>query len=124
MFRTDDESAQATVELAMILPLIMTICLGIAQVGVVARQQIELTHAARAAARVAIVDPSAASVRSAALEASSLDGSRVEIRLSGDSSPGGLMEVTASYVSPTDLPLIGRFIGDITLSESLSVRVE
>ena len=53
-------------ELALALPLIALLLLAIVQVGLVVRDQVLLTHAAREAAREAAVNPSADAVRRAA----------------------------------------------------------
>ena len=44
---------QATVELALVLPVVATLLLAVVQVGLVVRDQIRVTHAAREAARAA-----------------------------------------------------------------------
>ena len=51
--RGDD--GQATVELALVLPLVALFALFVAQVGVVVREQVLLTHATREAVRAASV---------------------------------------------------------------------
>ena len=48
---------QATVELALVLPLVVFGLLAILQVGLVVRDQVAVVHAAREAARAASVDP-------------------------------------------------------------------
>ena len=49
-----DERGQATTELALVLPLIAVLLLLLAQVGLVLRDQLVLTHVAREAARAAV----------------------------------------------------------------------
>ena len=120
--RRNDEHGQATVELALVLPLLVIVLLGVIQVALVGRDSIAVTHAARAAARAAIVDP--AEANSAAVRSTGLDARRMEVVVSGDVHPGALITVTVTYDDPTDVPLIGRLIGDVELSESLSARVE
>ncbi len=124
MQRNRTEQGQATVEVALVFPLFIIICLGVIQIGVVGRRNIELTHAARAGAREAVVNPDGASVRSAVLSATNLEAGRISVSLSGGSSPGEHLTVTVSYEDPTDVPLVGRFIGPMIMSEELSVRVE
>jgi Flp pilus assembly protein TadG len=51
------ERGQATVELALLLPVIATLVLLVVQSAMVARDQLLVTHAAREAARAAAVDP-------------------------------------------------------------------
>ena len=54
------ERGQATVEFALVIPLVLVTLLGVVQVGLVAYAQLEVTHRAREAARVLAVDPGAA----------------------------------------------------------------
>jgi len=51
------ESGTATVELALLLPLLVVILVGMTEVAVAARTQLELLNAAREGARVAAVNP-------------------------------------------------------------------
>jgi Flp pilus assembly protein TadG len=114
------EQGQATVELALLLPLLAAVTLAVVQVGAVARDRVALTHVAREAAREAVVDPSAARVRAAAVAASSLDPSRLRVVVH----PGDLVEVVVTYRSPTSVPLVGALVGDVTFTERLVGRAE
>jgi Flp pilus assembly protein TadG len=58
------------VELALVLPLVLLLLLGVVQVGLVVRDQILVVHAAREAAREAAVDPAPGAARRAALAGS------------------------------------------------------
>lgn len=60
------ESGQATVELALTLPLLALLLAGLVEVGLLVADQGRLWHAAREAARVAVVDPDIEDVREAA----------------------------------------------------------
>ncbi len=120
--RTPDGRGQATVEAALLLPLLALLLLAVAQAGVVVRDQVHLTRATSAAARAAMVDPSEAAARSALLETGG--GLAIEsVSVRGSSSPGSLLTVSA-VASPTRLPLVGAAVGWIRLRESLVVRVE
>ena len=55
--RCQREGGQATVEVALLLPLLALLLLAVVQVGLVVRDQVLVTHAAREAARAAAVDP-------------------------------------------------------------------
>ena len=59
------EGGQATVEVALLLPLLATMLLAVVQVGLVVRDQVLVTHAAREAARAAAVDPTEDAAREA-----------------------------------------------------------
>jgi len=120
--RRKDEHGQATVELALVLPLLALVLLGVVQVALVGRDSIAVTHAARAAARAAAIDVDAA--ETAARGATGLDPTRLSVTVSGDRSSGGVVTVTVSYDDPTDVPLIGRLMGDVRLTDRFSARVE
>ena len=55
--RNRDERGQATVEFALIIPLVLVVLLAVVQVAVVAYAQLAVTHLARETARVVAVDP-------------------------------------------------------------------
>lgn len=113
---------QATVEAALLLPLLALLLLAVAQAGVIVRDQVHLTRATSAAARAAMVDPSEAAARSAIVENGG--GLAIEsVSLQGSRSPGSLLTVSA-VASPTRLPLVGAAVGSIRLHESLVVRIE
>ena len=64
--RSRGESGQATVEFALILPLVIFAALAIIQVGLVVRDHLAVVHAAREAVRAASVDPDPSSAVDAA----------------------------------------------------------
>ncbi len=115
------EQGQATVELALLLPLLALLTMGIVQIGLLAHDRIALTHAAREAVRAAVVDPDAGSVRDAADRASALDPSRLTVDVIDD---GDDVEVTVTYLAPTDVPVVGAVVGDVTMRERFVGRVE
>lgn len=119
-----DERGQATVELALSLPLAVMFALMVVQAGLVAKDLLLVNHSAREAARAAAVEPTVAVARSGAVGAASLDADRLSVSLSGGSSTGDQTTATVSYESPTSVPLVGWLVGDITLSASVTMRVE
>lgn len=118
------EDGQAAVELALVLPLVATLLLALLQVGFVVRDQILVAHAAREAAREAAVDPEPEAARRAAVAGSGLDPSRLEIVVTGREGPGSRAEVTARFVSRTDVPVVGALLDDIPLRARAAMRVE
>jgi hypothetical protein len=126
MNRRRGDGGQAAVELALVLPLVAMLGLGLIQVGLVVRDQVLVTHAAREAARAAAVDPDPAAPRAAALGATGLRPSRmaVEIKAQGLPRTGQLITVRVRYRSPTEVPLIGSLVRDATLSATASMRFE
>ncbi len=118
------EGGQAAVEVALVLPLVAVLLLGVVQVGLVVRDQPLVTHAAREAAREAAVNPSPDAPRAAALASSSLDPARLAVRLSGRGGPGSRVRAEVVYRSPTEVPLVGPLLGDLTLRAEVTMRVE
>lgn len=120
----DPDGGQATVEVALLLPLIVTLLLGVVQVGLVVRDQVLVTHAAREAARAAAVDPRPEVARAGAVGAARLDPARLEVDLAGGTDPGATLAVTVRYRSPTRVPVVGPLVGDRTLVAEARMRVE
>ncbi len=113
---------QATVELALLLPLVLMVLLVVLQVGVLARDRLAVVHATRAAARAVIVDPSPeAAARSLRAQGGAAAGARVTV--SGSLRAGGLATVTVT-MSATAVPIIGHVVSGVTLRERLTVYVE
>jgi Flp pilus assembly protein TadG len=122
--RGDGDGGQAAVELALVLPLVALLLLAIVQLGLVVRDQILVVHAAREAAREAAVDPAAAAARRAALAGSGLAPGRLTVSVSGRGGPGSRVQVAISYRDPTDVPLVGALVADLTLKADATMRVE
>ncbi len=118
------QRGQATVELTLVLPIVVLLALLVGQVAVVAVDAVLLHHAAREGARAAAVDPNLSTALEAAQGAAGLDPGRMSARLTGGRAAGDSLTVTIDYVSATDLPLVGRLIGDVSLSSSVTIRVE
>lgn len=100
------------------------VLLVVLQVLVVVRDRVALTGAARAAARHAMVEPSPAAVREAAVGETALRPGRLAVSVTTDPGPGGYVSVTVRYRSPTDVPVVGRFVGDVAMSERFVVLRE
>jgi Flp pilus assembly protein TadG len=114
------QRGQATVELALLLPLVVMALLAVVQVGLIVRDQLAVVHAAREAVRVASVDPDGGNVRDAARRV--VPGARVAISPRGR--VGDTVEVTVSHRSVTNLPLVGALFPDPTLHARAVMRVE
>ena len=122
MVRTNrTEHGQATVEFALLLPILVLLLMCVVQTALIARDAVLVSHAARVGARIAAVDPSGDAVRNAVVEATPLDPSRLQItrRTEGD-----LVRVTVRYEAPTDVPLVGTLVGDVHMSESVAMWSE
>jgi hypothetical protein len=118
------DSGQATVELAMVLPLIVLLMLALVQVVVLARDQLLVTHAAREAARAAAVDPDPGAPRRAAVGAGPLDPARLRVETGPRGAVGASVRVEVRYREPTSLPIVGRALDDVTLHGEATMRVE
>jgi hypothetical protein len=118
------ERGQATVELALCLPVVAVVLAAVVQVGMLAGDQVRLWHAAREAARAAAVDPGPQAAADAAAGAG-LDGVRVEVR----PEPvyrvqGEPVTVSLSYVPRRRVPVIGALVGVVEMHARASMRIE
>jgi hypothetical protein len=116
-----DARGQATVELALVLPLVLTLALALVQVGLVGRDAVRVTHAARSATRAASVGLDDDSVRRAASEGSGLAPSRLTVVITHE---GDWVTVGVTYRCPTDVPLVGAIAPTVVLRDQLTMRVE
>lgn len=113
------EQGQASVELALVLPLVALLALALLQAALVGRDAVLVAHAGREAARAAAVEPGTAyeaASRSSALERTRLRV--IEVRR------GDRMVVDVRYRVATDVPLIGPLIPDLTLRTRVTIRAE
>jgi Flp pilus assembly protein TadG len=119
--RDDDrERGQATVELALSLPLLFMFLLAIVQLVVIVRDQLAVQLAAREAARAAAVAaPANVSAQGAAERAVTLRPFQVATRIAIDT-----VTVTVSHVTRTDVPMIGALLPDITVSATATMSLE
>lgn len=118
------EHAQSTVELALLLPVVVLLLLAVLQVGLLGRDVLLVTHAAREASRAAAVDGDPGSARRAAIASSGLPADRVEVVVTGRDGVGSRVRVEVSYRAPTSVPIVGRLLGDRTLQAAVTMRVE
>lgn len=124
MKRGSKDGGQAAVELALVLPLVALLLLALVQAGLVIRDQILVVHAAREAAREAAVDPAADTPAKAAAASSTLDSGRLTVDSSGRGKAGSRVRVHVRYEAPTDVPIVGAALPDVTLEASATMRVE
>jgi TadE-like protein len=120
---TDDEG-QSTVELALGLPFVVILLLALVQGGLLVRDRVLVTHAAREGARAAALDDDPGAVEQAATDAGPLDPRRLRVRVEGRGGPGSRVTVHVAYRAPAALPLVGRLVGDVELTASATMRVE
>jgi Flp pilus assembly protein TadG len=114
------DAGQATVEFALVMPLVLFAALAILQVGLVVRDQVATIHAAREAARAAAVDGDP----SRAVAAARRVLARADVHVGARPQVGGSVRVDVEYRSRTDLPLVGPLFPDPVLHASAVMRVE
>lgn len=99
------EAGQATVELALVLPLLLGITFLLAQVGLLARDRVLVVHAAREAARAAAVEPTVEAARRAALRTRGLDPKKIGVDTRRE---GRTVTAIVSYRAVTNVRFLGR----------------
>ena len=119
------DRGQSTVELALVLPLVVLFVLVLLQAGLVVREHVLLTHAAREGARAASVATGDRTVaaRRGAEHAGPLDPDRLSVELEVIDD-GASARVTVRYRSVTDLPFVGTLLPDPTLGAGAVMRIE
>lgn len=115
------QRGQATVEVALIAPVLVGVALLVAQVAVVARDRVLVVHAAREAARAAVVDADPATVRRAVARTTRLDPSRLDVNLRHE---GRLITAIVSYRAVLNVPFLGARSPEIRLKEQVTGYVE
>jgi Flp pilus assembly protein TadG len=100
------------------MPIVFLVILAVVHVGLVARDQVLVTHAAREAVRAAAVgaDPQAAARSSSSLDPSAMT---IDVSRQGDS-----VRVVVRYRSEPGVPLIGMWVHARTLTATAVMRVE
>jgi Flp pilus assembly protein TadG len=129
--RNNREQGQALVEFTVILPVLLIVLWGIFQFGVAFNDYIQVTSAAREAARKAAVSRSlgAGAATSAAVAAAKttapdlhLSDSQITVSPSNNWNQGSDVTVTVRY--PFKINLLGRVMGSGNLTSSTTMRIE
>ncbi len=124
--RAEREDGSAVVEFALLLPVLFLVLLAAVQVGLLARDQLLLTHAARAGAREAAVSVDDERVRQVTLEAApGLDPARVDVGVVREGAQGAPVTVDVRYRAVTAGPLAGWLVPEVVdLRATASMRQE
>lgn len=117
------EHGQASVELALCLPVVAVMLLLIVQAGLVVVDQLAVVQAAREGARRASVDPDPAATRLAAFGGRLTPG-RSSVTIERIPGRPALARVTVRHRSATDVPLVGRLLPDVDLTASATMAME
>jgi hypothetical protein len=113
---------QATVELALGLPIVCIGVLLVLQLALVGRDAVLVTHAAREAARSAAVEATGPAARAGALASTTaLDPHRLDVRLRRSA---GRVTAEVRYRSITGLPMVGALIPDPELRSEVTMLEE
>jgi Flp pilus assembly protein TadG len=119
-----NDRGQATVELALCLPLVGILAAALLQVGVVIADQTRLWHGAREAARQAVVDPDPAKITQRA-ESSGLAPVLVAVRPQpAYRSQGRPLTVSVRYRPRSIIPLLHPLLANLELRASATMRIE
>ena len=113
------QTGQASVEFALVLPLVAVMAYGLVVVGIAVRNELAVELAAREGARAAAVsaDPAAAAAGSAAravrlpLEVTTVDDGRT-------------VTVTVTYTDAVDIAIIGGLVGPVTHRATVTMAIE
>jgi hypothetical protein len=119
---TSGERGSAVVEFALIVPLVLILAVGIIEVAVVARSEIQLIHAAREGARQAATSPDTSKAAAAVRRALGDAGSRARISIRRPSGVGESASVRVSMRHRVAAPILGGF--SVDLGASASMRTE
>lgn len=122
--RPSADGGQSTVELALVLPVLLVLVLGIVQVGLVVRDHVRVVHAAREGARAAAVSSDPAAAEQAVAANAGLAPDRLRVVTSGRGARGSAVTVSVTYRASTDLPLVGPLLPDLELDAAATMRVE
>ena len=113
------DRGQSTVEFVFTLPLIMLAVLLIAQFLVIVMTQVQVVNATRNAVRTAAVSQNPSDAAFAAAQTSF--GRDIDVKTEVSKK---WVTVTTTYELATDLPMVGRFVPDLTLSSLFSMLLE
>ncbi len=118
------ERGQATLELALCLPLVAFLVAAVTETGLLVGDQVRLWHAAREAARTAVVDPDPDAAGSAVRNLG-LEDAEVAVTPSGVArSAGEPLTVRLSLRPAGRTPLIGQLFSLIELHADATMRIE
>jgi Flp pilus assembly protein TadG len=123
------EKGQTMVEFAIIVPILLTILLGIVQLGIVYNNWVSITDAARAGARKGAVcrtgctpDATTATVNVVKNSAADLNQSSLGVTVTSTWAQGADVTVKASY--PWSVNIMGVVVASGTMTATTTERVE
>lgn len=117
--RDGSDRGQATVELALAMPILCLLLLGVVQTAVVVLDQLLAMEAARVGARAASVAADTTSAGQGAAQRVLHGVGDASVVVSGDA-----VTVRVSIVNGTDIPMIGLLLPDVTVEASATMVLE
>jgi Flp pilus assembly protein TadG len=114
-----EEHGQAAVEFALVLPVIAVMALGLVAVGLAVRNELAVELAAREGARAAAVSASPATAAAAAAQRAVARPIEVTTTAAADT-----VTVVVTYTDPLHIPIIGRLVGPITHTATVTMALE
>jgi Flp pilus assembly protein TadG len=124
-----DDRGQAMTEMALVLPILTALLIGIFQFGILYNNHITLTDATRAGARKAAVarfagDNGVAAAAAVRAAADNLDQSKLEVSVTSTNWNVGGSDVTVSASYDYNLSILGLQIASGTLTSTTKERLE
>jgi Flp pilus assembly protein TadG len=113
----------AVVEFALVLPLVLLVMLGVVEVAVVGRVQLEVVHAAREGARQAAADPEPAHAVAAARRALGDSGPSARVAVRRPHVVGEMAVVTVRLPHRVAAPLFGGFTIELVARSAMRVEL-
>lgn len=114
--RVREDQGQATVELALVLPIVVLLLAGVVWIGNLMATQVRLEHAAREGARAGAVDPVSAVAQAAEAVR------RIDPEFATATTVGSEFVRVDVAVDVAGVPIIG--VGQRTLTADVSMRRE
>ena len=107
-FRPGSTRGSATVEFALVLPMLVLVCLAFVQVGVLVRDQLVVVGAARAAAREAAVESQESTIWDAMVAAASvIPPDALSMKVDRGGGRGEPVTVEVRYTARFGVPFVG-----------------
>jgi Flp pilus assembly protein TadG len=127
--RKNGQRGQAMVEFAIIVPILLTVLLGIMQLGVVYNNWVTLTDAARAGARKGAVcrsgcSPDATTATTNAVKSSAVDLNQSKLGVTVTSTWAQGADVTVKATYPWSVNIMGIVVASGTMQATTTERVE
>ena len=116
-----DDSGQATVEFALVIPFLFLFSLCVVQVGSVVNDQLALNHAAQVAARaISLADIDQSSAQQVAVTAieRTINLRQIQVDATLDDQ---FAQIELRFDHDVNLPIIGNFMNDVSLHASATM---